>query len=241
MMPLRDVILYEGIDRALDLPARDWNTKFHETYDPIFAGIAESKQTTAAERLPDAPHTHPLETYAGTYAADGYPDFAVRIEGDGLQACTVGSLEWSELRHQHYNVFEWDIKDFFDVRMKVSFLVNDNGEIDSVSVPIESEVDNVIFKRKPLELPPDVIAALLGEYVTSIEGVAFTITTHDSKIYATQTGGTADEITAYKLDDSTVGLRSKRARFDFVREQGAITRLILKTPDITLEAPRKEA
>jgi hypothetical protein len=29
LLPLRDVLRYESIDRALDLPDRDWNTRFH--------------------------------------------------------------------------------------------------------------------------------------------------------------------------------------------------------------------
>src|SRR3712207_6066864 len=33
-LPLRDILLYEALDRALDLPERDWNQKFHAMVDP---------------------------------------------------------------------------------------------------------------------------------------------------------------------------------------------------------------
>jgi len=57
-LPLRDVLLYESIDRALDLPDRDWNKKFHEMFDPIIIGIAKAKQTAVEEKIGDAPpHT----------------------------------------------------------------------------------------------------------------------------------------------------------------------------------------
>ena len=237
-LPLPNVLLYEGIDRALDLSERDWNARFHAMLDPLIVAEAKGKQTAAEERLPDAPHTHPLETYVGTYEADGYPDFAVRLEGEELQACTVGSLDWSTLRHYHYNVFEWHMADF-DAWLKVRFLIDDNGEIDSISIPIETEVDNITFVRKQPELSAELIAALVGEYDPPIEGLTFTITAKEGRIYAAQTGSPPEEIKPYRLDDHLVGFRTKRFRFDFVREQDVITHLTLKGPFVTLEAPRK--
>jgi CubicO group peptidase (beta-lactamase class C family) len=237
-LPLRDVLLYESVDRALDLPDRNWNKKWHDLYDPIIAGIEKSKQTSTEERVQDAPPSHPLETFVGEYESKGYPDFAVRMVDGALQACTVGSLDWTEFRHYHYNVFEWHIP-IFDLRMKVRFLTNDNGEIDSVSVPLEPAVENIIFTRKPPELSPDLITALLGEFVTQIEGFAFTISTSEGKVYIAQTGSAPEEIKPYKLTDEWVGFRLKRNRFDFVREKEAITRMVLKTPNLTLEARKK--
>jgi CubicO group peptidase (beta-lactamase class C family) len=236
-LPLRDVLLYEGIDRALDLPDQDWNSRFHRLFDPIIAAEAKGKQTSAQERVADAAPTHPLETYAGTYQTKGYPDFAVQLDGAGLCARTVGSLDWSELRHYHYDVFEWHLTDF-DMRMKVRFLTNDSGEIDAVSVPIEPAVENITFTRKPVELPEDVIAALVGEYVPPVEGMTLTVTAHDGKLYMTPAGGAAEEMKPYILSDVLVGCRVERNRLDFVRQDGVITRLLLKTPFMTLEAPR---
>lgn len=238
-LPLRDVLLYQGIDLALDLPEKDWNTRFHDMFDPFILAEAKGKQTAAAERLDDAPPTHPLDTYVGTYEADGYPYFAVRREEEGLQARTVGSLDWSELRHYHYNVFEWHLTDF-DFWNKVRFLVNDNGEIDAVSIPIEDTVGNVTFVRQQPQLTADIVAALVGEYDLPVEGMTFTITAHEDKIYAAQTGGAPEEITAYKLNDDLVGFRLRRSRLDFVREGKTITHLVLKAPNMTLEAPRKQ-
>jgi CubicO group peptidase (beta-lactamase class C family) len=237
-LPLRDVLLYEGIDRALDLPDRDWNTRYHEIFDPIIVAEAKGKQTTAEERLIDAPPTHPWEAYAGTYVAKGYPDFAVRQKNDGLQACTVGILDCSDLRHYHYNVFEWHLADF-DFWMKIRFLVNDNGEIDSISIPIEPAVDDVIFVRKQPELTEDIIDALIGEYNSPIDGIAFAITAHAGKVYVAQTGSPPEEIKPYKVNDAVVGFRLKRIRLDFVNQNKEFTHIVIKTPDMTIEASRK--
>jgi CubicO group peptidase (beta-lactamase class C family) len=239
MLPLRDVLLYESIDRVLDLPDRNWNIKFHEMFDPIIAGEAKSKQTAAEERIENAPPTHPLETYTGSYQADGYPDFAVKLDGQDLRARTVGSLDWFELRHYHYNVFEWHL-DVFDFWIKIRFLVNDNGEIETIAIPIEPEVEDVIFTRRFPPLTAEVLAALVGKYDTPIDGVALSITAHTGKVYATLTGESPEEIKLYRFDPELIGFRMKRNRLDFVRQNDAITRLIFKTPDMTLEASKKQ-
>ena len=208
-------------------------------YDPLIAAQSKGKQTAAAERVEDAPPTHPLEAYVGVYEAKGYPDFAVRFKDEHMQACTVGSLEWSELRHYHYNVFEWYFADF-DFWSKVRFLVNDTGEVDSVSIPMEPAVDNIIFTRKQLELPEEIVAALVGEYDPPIDGLAFTITAHEGRIYIAQTGNPPAEIKPYKLTADTVGFKSRQqTRLDFMRENDSITRMVVKMPGMTLEAPRK--
>jgi CubicO group peptidase (beta-lactamase class C family) len=237
-LPLRDVLLYESVDRALELPDRDWNKKFHGVFDPMIIGEAKAKLTAKEERIEDAPTTHPLEIYAGAYASSGYPDFTVKLDGEHLQACTLGSLAWTELRHYHYDVFEWHLADF-DAWVKVRFLVNDNGEIDSVSVPLEPAVENIIFTRKQPELGMELLAALVGEYITPIDGLALTVTTHESKVYAAQTGQPPEEIKAYKLNDDLVGFQLKRIRLDFVRENQLINRVVIKTPDMTIQAVRK--
>jgi hypothetical protein len=174
----------------------------------------------------------------GTYAAVGYPDFAVRLEGEALQGCTVGSLDWSELRHYHYNVFEWRLADF-DRWVKVRFLVDDQGEVDALSIPIEPEVENVTFTRTQPELSGELIARLVGEYASSVEGMTFTVTAQRGRIYVAQAGGPPEELTPYKVQDELVSFRAKRSRFEFVHGGETAVRLVLKTPFMTLDASRK--
>jgi len=189
-MPLRDALFYEALDRALDLPPRDWNARFHGLFDEAFRSMAHGKTTATRERVPDAPPSRPLDAYAGAYATDGYPDVEVRREGDDLEARLVGSLDWSPLRHLHYDVFEWELTGV-DVRMVVRFQTDDQGAIGSLATPIEPEVADAVFRRRPLVLPADVLAALPGTYDTPIEGLAIAVTVTGGKVYATQTGGTS--------------------------------------------------
>lgn len=236
-MPLRDVLLYECFDRGLGLPAQDWNTKYHGVFDPMIVGAAKGKQTAAAERLAEAPPSHSLESYVGEYETGGYPDFAVRSGAGGLQARTVGSLDWSTLRHYHYDVFEWHLTDF-DEWIKVRFLTSDDGEIDSLSVPTEPAVENIVFTRKQPELSDELAAALIGSYQPPIDGFTLTVTAKDGKLYLASTGGAPREMKAHRLSEDVASFRLERLRLDFVREGGAVSRLVYKAPGLTLEAPR---
>lgn len=239
-LPVPQALLYEAIDRALGLDARDWNARFHTTFDPLIAAEARGKQTAAAERVTDAPPTHPLEACAGVYEADGYPDFAVELDGTDLRARTVGSLDWSELRHYHYNVFEWHIA-AFDQWVKVRFQVNDSGEVDSVSVPMEPTVDNISFTRKQPELSEQILAALAGEYESPVAGLSFAVAVRDGKVYVAQSGEAPAEVKARTLTAGIVGFKMEGVRLDFVRDGQAISRLVIKAPGMTLEAPRRQA
>ena len=236
-LPLAHALLYESIDRTLDLPEQDWNAKFHKIFDPILAARAQGKQTSSAERLEHAPPTHKLAAYAGTYEADGYPDFEVSLEDDALKATLVGILDPSEFRHYHYDVFEW-ILEHFDERMKISFITDNNGDLLSASIPIEPAVKNVIFKRKALELSSDIITEVVGRYAPPLDGLIFTITERQGKVYLTETGNTAQELEAYTLTDTLIGFKMKEARVEFTRGKDKAANLTLKAPGVTLEAPR---
>lgn len=239
MMPLRDALLYAALDRALGLEPRDWSARMHGLFDEAFRGMAHGKTTAATERREGAPPSHPLDTYTGTYRADGYPDFAVQLVGEALQARLLGSLDWAPLQHVHYDVFAWDLTSFFDQVIRVRFQTDEHGDVAAVAVPIEPEVDDVSFARQPLELPADVTEALVGDFDGPIEGLAFTFTARAGKVYVTARGGIPEEVSPFQLSDDSVAFRHKRTRFVFTRMDGRIERLTIKSPGMTLEAKRR--
>ncbi len=238
MLPLRDVLLYESIDRVLGLKGRDWNRKYHEMFDPIIRAESKSRETSADEKIKKAPMTHSLDSYTGAYSAEGYPDFAVREENGKLLACSVGSTEWSDLCHYHYNVFEWYIADF-DFWAKIRFLINDNGEVDSVSMPLEPSVDNIIYKRKPPEMLEDIVNAVTGDYDSPIKGIIYSIKKREGKLYFSETGLSPREIKPYKISRNTAVFRKGRDRLEFLIKGKMAVSLIIKGPFMTMEAPRK--
>ncbi len=234
---LRDALLYEALDRALGNEPNDWSGKFHSLADPLLAGQARSKTTSAAERVAGAPPSRPLEEFVGEFTSAGYPDLSIRLANDKLEACTVGSLPYTPLTHYHYDVFEWDLVDW-DLRMKLRFLTSDTGEIDSVSVPIEPAVPNIVFTRKAPELEPETVAALVGLYQPPVAGMSIAISSAQGKLFMTVEGSPAKELMVHKVSSEMVGLRFDRARLEFEREGGRFARLVYKADGLTLVAER---
>ena len=70
----------------------------------------------------------------------------VSLNGDGLQATFNGVT--SPLEHFHYDIFELPENPmvYFSARLVV-FYYNKRGEIDRLLVPLEPEVDDIVFTR----------------------------------------------------------------------------------------------
>jgi hypothetical protein len=71
---------------------------------------------------------------------------AVDLANEELQA-TFHSMVFP-LKHYHYDIFECNAERF-DIVMKLSFATNVKGDIESLSAPLEPEVQDIVFKRMP--------------------------------------------------------------------------------------------
>jgi len=235
MTPLRDVLLYEMIDHILGLSKTDWNSKYHEVFDRLAQSGSRKNSTHKQSEESSKPASHSLVTYTGSYAADGYPDFQVRLIEDRLQACTINSLSWTELKHSHHNIFEWYIAPF-DFWMKVQFFVDDIGDIQRVSIPVEPMVDAVIFSRKPIPLSDETRKAISGEYETDIDGVKFTISHRNQQVYASDADGIPVEIHPYRFNAQKLSFKTQHTYLDFMLNEGTVNRLVITVSDTVIEA-----
>lgn len=216
--PARDVLLYEAIDRALGLPAQDWDARFHALFDPMLASMNQADETRQQDRIANAPHAHPLSTYAGTYAADGYAPAQVELRDGVLMLNFAG--DWLPLLHQHYETFLLELP-LFEQTIPVRFSTNDRGEVDGLLARVEPSVDAVLFKRQPLELAEDLLWALDGVYDLPMAGVTVTIRSRAHAVTAAFTGGSETELQPIKREGNLLLFVIKdqpEAVFEFIGE-----------------------
>lgn len=237
--PLRDVLVYEICDRLLDLPDNNWNPRWHALYNEMYAAIDQDRETAADEQVLGAPPTHPVEAYVGEYSADGYADFKVKLDGESLLGWMAG--DWFPLTHYHYDIFNLDLARF-ETRMPVRFLMNVQGEIDSVSLLIEEQVDPVLFTRKPITLDSDTLAVLVGRYDFPMEGLELTVVLKKDTLYLLITGETERELLPRRKSEAGLEFQVKDqagVRVEFPKnELGAYNMVILKQPGMVIKAPR---
>jgi CubicO group peptidase (beta-lactamase class C family) len=92
----------------------------------------------------EAPHS--LEKFAGIYENVGYGRIEVANENNTLRAVFKNMFR-IPLRHFNQNIFatESDIWDYNHI--KFHFYVNEKNEINRLSIPLESSVDDIVFNR----------------------------------------------------------------------------------------------
>jgi len=90
--------------------------------------------------------THSLEKFAGIYENVGYGRIEVVHENNTLQVVFKNMFR-VPLRHFNHNVFAtesgiWDYN-----HIKFHFYMNEKNEINTLAIPLESSVDDIVFNR----------------------------------------------------------------------------------------------
>ena len=144
--PVPSIVTWNAIDRLLGMEEVSWHDRYTVFYNEIEAASEKGKEKTASDRVPDTQPSHVLADYVGEYEHPGYGIMSVDLHKDELRA-TFHAMVFS-LKHYHYDIFECNAERF-DTVVKLSFATNVKGDIESLSAPLEPEVQDIVFKRVP--------------------------------------------------------------------------------------------
>jgi CubicO group peptidase (beta-lactamase class C family) len=135
-------------DRLLGLDPLPWFDRLRAPAAALRAQRPKEIAARAATIRPGTRPSHDLPDYLGEYEHPSYG--VVRI------VCNDGALRWHGLgldlpiSHRHYDLFElgadWSI--WFE-NMTVQFHTDREGDIASLSVPLEPAVEPIVFRRMP--------------------------------------------------------------------------------------------
>jgi len=162
---LRDALPYEIIDRLLGLESSGLLVRYREREEKAFALEDAAKIAGATDRKPNTQPAHPLAEYADEYEHPGYGSMIVTHE-QGRLALRYRKLS-TPLDHWHYEVFQAPADRQNDLELtRIQFQTDFSGEISGLSMPIEPNVDPVVFKRLPPAEMRDraFLEKLAGEY-----------------------------------------------------------------------------
>lgn len=146
----RDFIPWLVYDRLLGLSPSNWNARFLDRARRARAAQGAARAREDAGRIADAPPSHPLEAYVGTYAHPAYGDAVVTRAGDELRL-RLGVFEFP-LPHFHYDVFKFappagdPVHNRF--RFRVTFQTDLDGTVGAVAIPMEPSVPPLLFTRR---------------------------------------------------------------------------------------------
>lgn len=231
-------------DRLLNLKAKDWQRIQRSAYEKNMAAAKDKLKADSSMRKMGTKPSHALTDYAGTYTADGYGSIVIEQTKDGLSA-RYNSLTF-KTKHYHFNYFSFvPVEEGMDAdendALKGQFAINIKGDIESLSLPLEASVKDIVFKKQVVTI--DVTKADLEKYVGEYELPGPTIVKvyiKDEKTLMVFIPGQPDyEVIPVKPDVFNLKILSGYSvKFD-KDESGKITALNFVQPNGTFKAKRK--
>lgn len=237
---LRDALPFEIIDRLLGLESSGLLARHRQMEEKGFAGQDAAKAAGTTDRKPNTKPARPLAEYAADYLHPGYGPMKVQLEKDRL---TLSYNKFTaQLDHWHYEVFQAPADRQNPLELtRVQFHSDFSGEVDSISVPLEPNVEPIVFTRQP---PAEMrerkfLEPLAGEYDNG--GVPVTIAVREDNVLQYIVLGNVRELvpvrgTYFRIKDLA------GVAVEFMRNQaGQYDRMAIYSPGAeNVIAPRKK-
>ena len=135
------------IDRLRGREPIDWRERYGKRREQAIAQMQVDKNAREKVRHTNTQPAHDLAAYAGGYEHPAYGLMSIKEEG--------GELHWSwrgmfaAMTHRHYETFELpEVPDrLLPDRLAITFLTDRDGNIVSLSAPLEPMVKDIVFVR----------------------------------------------------------------------------------------------
>lgn len=162
MLPF--LYIFELYDRLLGLAPIAWNERMVAMKNKAEEAAKKGEQKKEDLCHKDTKPSHPLEAYVGDYRHPGYGPFKVTLDEKGLKG-NVNALVL-DMPHYHYDIFSAQAEDLEGMELKVSFTTDADGNIASLSLPIEPSVKDIVFTRVASEemRSRKFLEKLIGQY-----------------------------------------------------------------------------
>jgi CubicO group peptidase (beta-lactamase class C family) len=146
--PAPTIVTNNVYDRLLGLDQVPWSQRMLAAELGGKKAEQEAKDKGYSPRKTGTHPSHDLRDYAGDYSNPGYGVASIALDGDKFKL-TLNRVT-KPLEHFHYDQFQVpaDPLDPFE-KMKVMFLTDFDGEISSLSMPLQPDVKDIVFTRLP--------------------------------------------------------------------------------------------
>ncbi len=141
-----EILTYNIFERLLDLNQTLWSERFMKEHRSFKEAEKEGKTQSETKRVVGTNPSHPLAAYTGDFEHPGYGIFSVTLNQDELQGTFNERV--LPIHHYHYDIFELLLEQSNE-KMKISFLTNVKGDIDTLIAPFETTGNDIIFKHTP--------------------------------------------------------------------------------------------
>jgi CubicO group peptidase (beta-lactamase class C family) len=142
-----ETLTYFIIDRLRGREPIEWRERFRKRREEFLAQMQADKDVREKARHSNTQPVHELATYAGDYDHPAYGVMSITAQD--------GALHWSWrglfaiMSHRHYETFELpEVLDrWMPSRLPITFLTDRDGNVVSLSAPLEPTVKDIVFTR----------------------------------------------------------------------------------------------
>jgi len=162
---LPNAIAWNVFDRLLGLDQVPWSQRYLQQEIKGRESEQEAKTKGYVPHKTDTHPSHDLKDYVGDYGNPGYGVVSVLPDSSGFKL-KINNVTVSAT-HLHYDVFQVPDAPFDPfAKLKVSFSSDANGDISSLTLPLENNVKEIAFTRLPDKQLTDrrFIEAFTGQY-----------------------------------------------------------------------------
>jgi CubicO group peptidase (beta-lactamase class C family) len=237
--PVTDIVTNAIFDHVMGRNVIPWFDRFREQRRAYMAQRPADVAAKRAARRPDAP-SRPLSEYVGDYAHPAYGRVTIETASDALVFGYRGMS--GALVHRHYDAFELDEQPEtpWPGGLSVTFLYDREGQIDRLLAALETNVDDIVFRRGASGAALD--AAFRQTCVGVYRGgavVHMVAIDADGELTLSPTGQLTYRLAPYR--ERVFAIRELEGyRVEFVPdESGAVTKIIFHQPNGTFQAQRE--
>lgn len=230
-------VTYRAYDRLLGLDPIPWSKRYLEEFSKFKEQYEKQKKEKDKDRKLNTSLTHSLEQYAGDFKNPGYGIISIKEEKNQLAA--VYNSNTYPMRHYHYDIFE--LTDALGRDHKVFFLIDEKGNISSLSVQFEPTVEALVFTRMAEKemMQRGFLEKFVGNY--ELQGATVTVTLKGENTLTISFAGQEVELIPYK------GTEFKFKNFPGISVEfridasSTVTDAVIKQPGGTVVAKKKKS
>jgi CubicO group peptidase (beta-lactamase class C family) len=191
---LPNAIAYNVFDRLLGLDQVPWSQRYLQMETKAKESEQEAKEKGYVPHKTDTHPSHDLKDYVGDYGNPGYGEVSIAADGNDFKM-TVNKVT-VQVKHLHYDVFQIPDTPFDPfAKLKVEFFSDANGDISSLTLPLETNVKDIVFTRLPDKRLSDrsFIQAFTGQYEIPGSPTPLTVSLRGDHTLVVSTPGSPDQ------------------------------------------------
>jgi len=216
-------------DRILGKKQVDWKSEMRDQWEKSKKEDEEASKKKDSQQIKGTSPSHALDAYCGRYQNPGYGCLEIK---NGKQQMTMVYNDIAyNLNHYHYDIFKAVSKLDEERSFSAGFATDNKGMIQSVSLPFQPGVSDIVFSRMADEKmrDPEFLKRFVGTY--QLAEVELIVSQSDNQLFLDVRGQPRYELVPYRGNEFNLKNVTGYSLEFILDESGSVSALKLIQPN----------